>query len=203
MATTRLPRVERRAQILRAAASVFVEAGFDGTSMDDVARAAGVTRLIVYRIFESKYELYTAVLQEVMDDLREQFGPTPLELTDTPVDSDLSDQAVALRVVAVARRHPDAFRLLWRHAANEPEFAELAGLFRAIIFDFAEWLIAPAIPDGAMRRWASRTVTSYLYEGICLWLDEGVEQRDEEFGVVLAAGARAMVLAWAAQPVPR
>lgn len=185
---------------MRAAASAFVEAGFDGTSMDDVARAAGVTRLIVYRIFESKYELYTAVLQAVMDDLREQFGPNPFELRGTRVDEELSDQTVAVRVVGVARRHPDAFRLLWRHAANEPEFVELAGLFRAVIFDFAEWLIAPVLPDGAMRRWASRTVTSYVYEGICLWLDEGASHHDEEFGVVLAAGARAMVLAWAAQP---
>ena len=63
----RLPRSERREQIIRAAAGVFVGGGFEGTSVDDVARAAGVTRLIVYRIFESKEALYQAVLQSVID----------------------------------------------------------------------------------------------------------------------------------------
>src|SRR6476659_5303508 len=69
----RLPRAERRAQILRAAAATFVRAGFDGTSMDDVARSAGVTRLIVYRIFTSKEELYRAVLEQVTTRLGEEF----------------------------------------------------------------------------------------------------------------------------------
>ena len=196
MGTTRLPREQRRAQILRAAASVFVEAGFDGTSMDDVARAAGVTRLIVYRIFESKFELYTAVLQQVMDELVVRFGPNPQHLAET-VDAALTEPTVARRVVEVGRLHPDAFRLLWRHAVNEPDFAELANEFRLIIFSFAEWLIAPVIAEGPLRRWASRAVTSYLYEGICLWLDEAAATDDEEFVIALEAGARGMVLALA------
>ena len=49
-----LPRAARRAQLLEAAATAFLERGFDGTSMEDVAQEAGVSRLIVYRIFESK-----------------------------------------------------------------------------------------------------------------------------------------------------
>ncbi|MEO5723835.1 MAG: helix-turn-helix domain-containing protein, partial [Ilumatobacteraceae bacterium] len=53
MGSARLPRAQRREQIMVAAASAFVRTGFDATSMDDVARAAGITRLIVYRIFES------------------------------------------------------------------------------------------------------------------------------------------------------
>ena len=66
-----------------------------------------------------------------------------------------------------------------------------------IIFSFAEWLIAPVIAEGPLRRWASRAVTSYLYEGICLWLDEAAATDDEEFVIALEAGARGMVLALA------
>ena len=71
--TQRMPRAARRQQIARAAATVFMRGGFDGTSMDDVARQAGVTRLIVYRIFESKDELYRAVLDDVTADLYHSF----------------------------------------------------------------------------------------------------------------------------------
>ena len=74
-AALRLPRAARREQLIRAAAAAFLSAGYDKTSMDDVAKAAGVTRLIVYRIFESKEALYVAVIASVLDDLGAQFDP--------------------------------------------------------------------------------------------------------------------------------
>ena len=76
---TRLPRDERRAQLVRCAAAVFVRGGFDATSMDDVAREAGVTRLIVYRIFPSKEDLYRAVLDAVLIDTAEAVDVRRLE----------------------------------------------------------------------------------------------------------------------------
>ena len=175
----------RCARGIRGAASTFVVAGFAGTSMDDVAQAAGVSRLIVYRIFDSKEALYTALLDQVTQDLGEQFQ------TD-----DRRNETVVARVVAVASRHPDGFRLLWRHAVHEPEFAELASLFRSFVFDFAEQLLAPEIDDDLMRRWASRAIASYLYEGVCLWLDEQVQHRDQELVMALSTGIRAMVGSW-------
>ena len=66
-------RDERQAPILRAAAAAFARTGFAGTSMDDVAAEAGITRLIVYRHFDSKEDLYRAVLERVTDRLREEF----------------------------------------------------------------------------------------------------------------------------------
>ena len=69
--TTRrlMQRDERQAQILAAAAAAFARTGFAGTSMDDVAAEAGITRLIVYRHFDSKEDLYRAVLTKVTDRL--------------------------------------------------------------------------------------------------------------------------------------
>ncbi|TPW12877.1 MAG: TetR family transcriptional regulator [Acidimicrobiaceae bacterium] len=157
--TRRMPRAERREQIARTAATVFVCGGFDGTSMDDVAREAGVTRLIVYRIFESKEELYRAVLDLVIDDLA-------------------------------------AFRLLWRHAAHEPAFREVAALFKRAVTDHAIVLIEPAMSDPTLRRWAAESVVSHLYESVCLWLDDGDIARDDEFVVLITEGIRAMVIRW-------
>ena len=67
-----LDRPARRAAILQAAAAAFAERGFADTSMDDVAAAAGITRLIVYRHFPSKEALYVAVLEGVRDRLAEE-----------------------------------------------------------------------------------------------------------------------------------
>ena len=64
-----LPRAERRAAILHGAALAFASSGFADTSMDDVGTACGVTKLIVYRHFGSKEELYREILQQVFDHL--------------------------------------------------------------------------------------------------------------------------------------
>src|SRR3954454_23407000 len=72
--TCEVPRDERRRQsILSAAADTFADRGFAATSMDDVAAAAGITRLVVYRHFESKEALYVAVLEAVSGRLHEAF----------------------------------------------------------------------------------------------------------------------------------
>jgi AcrR family transcriptional regulator len=186
--TQRLPRAERREQIARAAATVFMRGGFDGTSMDDVARQAGVTRLIVYRIFESKDELYRAVLDDVTADLYHSFE-----------GADIGQGGVSQLLLAVARRHPDAFRLLWRQAANEPAFAELARVFRDLVTAYTETLLADATDDAPMRRWMAQALVSYHYEGVCTWLDDGDMARDDEFVAMASAGSRALVSAW----VPR
>src|SRR5687767_13524021 len=52
-----LRRKERQASILHGAAAAFARSGFAATSMEDVAEACGVTKLIVYRHFDSKEDL--------------------------------------------------------------------------------------------------------------------------------------------------
>ena len=53
-----LKREDRIASILAAAARAFAVGGFAATSMEDIAAEAGVTKLIVYRHFATKQELY-------------------------------------------------------------------------------------------------------------------------------------------------
>lgn len=194
--TPRLPRAERREQIARTAAKVFVRGGFDGASMDDVAREAGVTRLIVYRIFESKEDLYRAVLELVIDDVATTFpGPLAGPLAAPGTDPGRDDSIAGL-LLGVARRHPDGFRLLWRHAAHEPPFREVAALFKMAVTDYAIALFEPSMHDATIRRWAAESVVSHLYESVCLWLDDGDPLRDDEFLDLITAGIRSMVTRW-------
>jgi AcrR family transcriptional regulator len=53
---------ERRAQLLAVARRAFGRSGFHGVSMDEVAKEAGVTKPILYDHFNSKEELYVALL---------------------------------------------------------------------------------------------------------------------------------------------
>lgn len=68
----RLPRAERRAQLLSVATSKFGERGYHPTSMDDIAEAAGVTKPVLYQHFSSKEDLYISVIQQVGEVLRER-----------------------------------------------------------------------------------------------------------------------------------
>ena len=189
MTATRLPRAQRRLQVIGAAAEAFLRAGYDGTSVEDVARAAGVTRLIVYRIFETKDALYRAVLEQVITDHAESFSP------DNP---EIADIGIVRVVLGVARRHPDGFRLLWRHAAHEPDFAADAALFKVFANDYAATLLRSVVADDVLRHWASATLVAHLYDGICGWLDTGEVSRDEDFAALLTSGVRALVNGWAA-----
>ena len=53
----------RRPMVLDAAFELFLERGYDGTSMDAVARAIGVTKPVVYACYPSKEELFKALLR--------------------------------------------------------------------------------------------------------------------------------------------
>jgi AcrR family transcriptional regulator len=189
--TARLPAEARRAQIIEAAAGAFLHTGFDGTSMEDVARNAGISRVLLYRNFDNKRHLYRAVLGSVTDEFVAEFR-----------DRDIADirrhGGIVRLALGIARRHPDAFRLLWRHAAHEPAFAEFARNFRLVVGQYAEAMIAidGRVTDPGMRRWCATTLAAHLLEGICAWLDDGHPTHDDEYTVLQVCGLFALVDAW-------
>ena len=63
----RMPRDERRAQLLAAASEVFVTRGYHAAGMDEIAECAGVSKPVLYQHFPGKLELYCAVLQSYVD----------------------------------------------------------------------------------------------------------------------------------------
>ena len=63
----RLPRKQRRAQLLAAARDVFVDVGYHAAAMDDIAARAGVTKPVLYQHFAGKHDLYLAIPNESAD----------------------------------------------------------------------------------------------------------------------------------------
>ena len=186
--TSRLPREARRAQLVAAAASAFLGDGYDKTSMDQVAQTAGVSRLIVYRNFGSKEQLYREVLREVLRDLGTAFEGLTFE--------DVAGRGAATVIMPVARAHPAAFRLLWRDAWQQPPFEDIAAEFRGYVSLYARAILATFIDDEAMLTWATRTAGAHLVDAICNWLDEGDPARDREVADRISAGLRALAAAW-------
>jgi len=159
--------------------------------MEDVAKGAGVSRLIVYRIFDSKADVYRAVLQDLLTELGERFMNVDMD--------ELRELGAAQVMMPIARAHPDAFRLLWRHAANEPAFRDLAELFAGYVTSFAREMLQPYLADEVLLRWAASSAGAHLIEGVCTWLDDGDPARDEQFATMIQAGLRSLAATWEAQ----
>jgi AcrR family transcriptional regulator len=76
----RLPRRERRVQLLDSALEVFVAQGYHAAAMDDIAERAGVSKPVLYQHFPGKLDLYLALLDaacdQVLDNCREALAST-------------------------------------------------------------------------------------------------------------------------------
>ncbi|HEX5383382.1 MAG TPA: TetR/AcrR family transcriptional regulator [Propionibacteriaceae bacterium] len=68
---TRMPRDQRRIQLLDAASEVFASKGYHAAAMDDIADAAGVSKPVLYQHFPSKLDLYLALLDQSCERLAE------------------------------------------------------------------------------------------------------------------------------------
>jgi AcrR family transcriptional regulator len=162
----RLRRAERRDQILAAATRAFARAGFAATSLDDIAGEADISRVILYRHFDSKADLYRAVLDQACARLADRVGT--YEFSASSVDS----------LLDAAARDPDGFRLLFHHAAREPEFRVEVDRLRAESVEIARRYLGELIPDPAWVAWASQLAPTVAIEAVIAWLDAGQPDRE-------------------------
>ena len=159
----RLPRAQRREQILAAATEAFARTGFAATGLDDIAAQAGVARVLLYRHFDSKTDLYQAVLDRMCARLEAHVEEPVGGFTDNSIDG----------MLAAAVESPAGFRLLFQHALREPEFKERIEKFRADITAAAYLQISAIVPDEALARWAAQLAPVVAIEAVIAWLDAG------------------------------
>jgi len=77
----RLPAAERRSQLIDAAMAIFAAEGFQKTTMDAVASAAGVTKPVLYQHFPSKRDLFLELLRVVGRHLTDMVGRATADIT--------------------------------------------------------------------------------------------------------------------------
>jgi AcrR family transcriptional regulator len=63
----RLKAPQRREQLIEVATRLFAKSGYDATTTSAIAEAAGVTEPILYRHFDSKQELFVAIVRNVSE----------------------------------------------------------------------------------------------------------------------------------------
>jgi AcrR family transcriptional regulator len=116
---TRLPAAARRRQLLQVAVSRFAADGFHATAMNDIATAAGVTKPVLYQHFESKRDLYLAVLEDVGERMLSSIVAA-VEVAGGPREQVASGFAAYFRFVD---EQPDAFLVLFGSGTrSDPEF---------------------------------------------------------------------------------
>lgn len=98
--------MEKREKILESAGCLFLSIGYQNTSMDRVAKGAGLTKQTVYRYFPSKVELFKAFLVQMSPEGKEYcFG-------DGSVKEELESFAREFVTLHLTRQRLGLFRLL-------------------------------------------------------------------------------------------
>ena len=114
--TPRLPPDERRAQLLDAALAIIARDGYAGVSVDAIAKEAGVTRPVVYGVFDGLGDLLYALL-----DRTEERAVSQLLAT---LPDDIGGGPAGDVIVRIARGMADAVKsdpLTWRPILLAPE----------------------------------------------------------------------------------
>jgi AcrR family transcriptional regulator len=197
-----LPRTEfteSQIRILDAAAEEFMDAGFDATSIDDIARRVGQTKGLIYYHFRSKVEIFYAVYERAIAVLRDQVGPHAaapapgIERLERMAKAHLVDLTSRLAYHDVLRQGLEQ-RLRLR--LTEDQRQALSGLNK--LRDEYESLfrnaIAEGIADGTVRQLpiavAARTLLGGL-NAVDLWYryiqeqsSSGIEDVDELASVI-------------------
>jgi AcrR family transcriptional regulator len=136
---TRLPREERRRQLLQAARQVFVAHGYHGAAMDEIAETAKVSKPVLYQHFPGKRELYLALLDSHL-----------AQLTDLLTDALNSTTDNKERVRATMRAYfefvaqdSQAHRLIFESDLNnDPDVSERLEAFNLTYTDAIARVIA-------------------------------------------------------------
>ncbi|MHA3770320.1 TetR/AcrR family transcriptional regulator [Verrucomicrobiota bacterium sgz303538] len=122
-------------ELLQVAEEIFAEKGFHGASMDEIAKAAEYATGALYRYFESKEVLYTAVLEqkirELLSFLKERVGS-------------ISDPVEALRVsvraqLEFASRNRAFIQIYFRERMEVTRAGEHWTRIDALIQELVQW----------------------------------------------------------------
>jgi AcrR family transcriptional regulator len=129
----RLPAAERRELILSAAGRLFGDRGYARVALDEIAFAAGVTKPMLYRHFDSKKALYLALLERHRDDL-----PRFLERVPADLPFERRVEAILETWFDYVTEHGYAWRMLFRDAGGDAEVRA----FRQANYDRARDVLA-------------------------------------------------------------
>src|SRR6202163_3128012 len=124
---TREEAVRRDARLLDVATKLFMERGFDCTSIDAVAETAGISKPTVYARYHDKRDLFTAVLRATIHRWLARLWPAPEAAKVDPKSIETTLHDLSRHMLAHAST-PEVIMLRRTLAAQAVQFPELAKL---------------------------------------------------------------------------
>ncbi len=167
-------RPSRRHEILRRTAHLFLERGFESTSLADIARATGISKAGLYYHFSSKQELLAAIINYGHEVLELEFDR---QLADTSSDEDALRLLIYTYALIITREDDAAFANLAVEEmrsllpADREQIANRKRAFLGRIRERLEGLAAA----GKLRDVDITTATQTL-AGMVLWLPKWYRQ---------------------------
>jgi AcrR family transcriptional regulator len=198
----RVPRALRQRQLVELAEQAFSERGYARTSMDELARRAGVTKPVIYELFGSKDGLFRACVDRAI----ERMGASIAEAVRAETEPEDRLRAGGLAFLRFARANRVAWDLMALQVASRKHSARpsargfaLTEQAQAARRDQAQLIrtlmqeIAPADADPKELEAVAYAVNS-AYEGAAHWMwehpDVPVEQVAEWIVALLLPGLR-------------
>jgi AcrR family transcriptional regulator len=169
---------ERREQLLDVGRSLFAERGFDGTSVEEIAARAGVSKPVVYEHFGGKEGLYAVVVDREVSRMLDMVTNAL-----TGDDPRLLLQQATLAMLTYVEDQADGFRILVRES---PVGMEKGGGFATIISDIAsqvEHILSLQFKARGFETKLAPLYSQALVGMVALsgqwWLDQRKPKRDE------------------------
>jgi AcrR family transcriptional regulator len=125
----RLPASERRAQLIEVGRSVFAKHGYEGTSVEEIAKRAKVSKPIVYEHFGGKEGLYAVIVDREMDYVERRIS----EAISSGSPRERVERA-SLAFLRYVRDHPDGFAVL----SQDSPLSSSRGTISSLLNDLAE-----------------------------------------------------------------
>ena len=184
----RVPRAVRRRQLVELAEQLFAERGFARTSMEELARRAGVTKPVIYELFESKDGLFRACVDRAI----ERMADSIVEAFRSETEPEARLRAGGLAFLRFARDN----RVAWDLMAMQGRFADQAQAVRRDQAQLIRTLMAEIAPEGTdpQELEAVAYAVNSAYEGAAHWMwehpDTPVEQVADWIVALLLPGLR-------------
>ena len=160
---------EKAEIILAGVLPEFLKNGYMGTSVDKLAKAAGVSKATLYSYFDDKETLFKAVISRRFEELQRDFYTLPEEI-DTNQDPQISLREIFTflleQMLSKAEQHDDFFRLLIGESGRFPELAQegVHCFHKPIINQIAHFLAShPQIKCDNPQLSATTVMASLIY----------------------------------------
>jgi AcrR family transcriptional regulator len=156
----------QRQSILEAASKLFIEKGFGGTNINDIADAVGVTRTALYYYFPSK----ESMLEALTEDITEKAGLLAQSVSqrDALPAKEALEQLI-LQHAGLILDHPLQFRVVERSESSLPEpHRSVAQAARRTVLENFVGVIQRGIDTGQFRD-TNAHIAAFSVIGMCNW----------------------------------